>query len=114
MAKNLIRLWCFSSLVLVSTLDGKLTALDARNNGKLRWSLPAFSGPLLSSSLSSAQVLWKGAVLIGVVSDCMNGSSVREHASVGWVGAADGAGVGGGVETNNMMASRSSATKRTS
>ncbi|RMX44076.1 hypothetical protein pdam_00015021 [Pocillopora damicornis] len=44
------------SLVIVSTLDGKLSALDTRDNGKLLWSLPAFHGPLLSSSLSSVQM----------------------------------------------------------
>ncbi|KAK3714542.1 hypothetical protein QZH41_014214 [Actinostola sp. cb2023] len=43
------------SLIIVSTLDGKLSALDTRHNGRIRWSLPAFSGPLLSSSLSSLQ-----------------------------------------------------------
>lgn len=40
----------------MSTLDGKLSALDTRDNGKLLWSLPAFHGPLLSSSLSSVQM----------------------------------------------------------
>lgn len=44
------------SLVLVSTLDGRLSALDTQENGKLLWSLPAFHGPLLSSSLSSIQM----------------------------------------------------------
>lgn len=50
---------CFycSSLVVVSTLDGKLSVLDSQENGKLLWTLPAFHGPLLSSSLSSIQVL---------------------------------------------------------
>ena len=47
-----------SSLVLVSTLDGQLSALDTQENGKLLWSLPAFHGPLLSSSLSSIQVIY--------------------------------------------------------
>ena len=47
-----------SSLVLVSTLDGQLSALDTQENGKLLWSLPAFHGPLLSSSLSSIQVFY--------------------------------------------------------
>lgn len=44
------------SLVVVSTLDGKLSALDTRENGQLLWTLPAFHGPLLSSSLSSVQM----------------------------------------------------------
>ena len=47
-----------SSLVLVSTLDGQLSALDTQENGKLLWNLPAFHGPLLSSSLSSIQVFY--------------------------------------------------------
>ncbi|KAK2572279.1 Eukaryotic translation initiation factor 2-alpha kinase [Acropora cervicornis] len=43
------------SLVVVSTLDGKVSALDTKDNGKLLWTLPPFHGPLLSSSLSSIQ-----------------------------------------------------------
>lgn len=44
------------SLVVVSTLDGKVSALDTKDNGKLLWTLPPFHGPLLSSSLSSIQM----------------------------------------------------------
>lgn len=56
--------FCPSSIIIVSTLDGKLSALDARQNGRIRWSLPAFSGPLLSSSLSSLQVSTSFSVII--------------------------------------------------
>ncbi|XP_068708899.1 eukaryotic translation initiation factor 2-alpha kinase 3-like [Montipora foliosa] len=44
------------SLVVVSTLDGKVSALDTKDNGKLLWTLPPFHGPLLSSSLSSIEM----------------------------------------------------------
>ncbi|KAJ8680408.1 hypothetical protein QAD02_016195 [Eretmocerus hayati] len=39
------------SLLFVSTLDGKLTALDASNGGKPKWSLDLRHEPLLSSSI---------------------------------------------------------------
>ena len=43
-------------LMLVSTLDGKLSALDVREEGKLLWSVQADSRPLLSSSISKLEV----------------------------------------------------------
>lgn len=65
-----------SSLVLVSTLDGQLSALDTKENGKLLWSLPAFHGPLLSSSLSSIQVLYeeRGFLIIFFIIHRLNGT----------------------------------------
>lgn len=44
-------LFYYSSFVIVSTLDGKVTALD-KHNGEFVWSFDAEIGPLLSSSLA--------------------------------------------------------------
>ena len=42
--------------MLVSTLDGKLSALNMEDNGRLEWSLDIGSSPLLSSSISKIEV----------------------------------------------------------
>ena len=47
-------LFFFSSTVIISTIDGKVTALKAEN-GEFIWSIPS-AAPLLSSSISSAKV----------------------------------------------------------
>ncbi|XP_011166294.1 eukaryotic translation initiation factor 2-alpha kinase [Solenopsis invicta] len=39
------------SLVFVNTLDGKISALDAANNGQILWTLEPPDGPMLSSSI---------------------------------------------------------------
>ncbi|XP_054012153.1 eukaryotic translation initiation factor 2-alpha kinase [Hylaeus anthracinus] len=39
------------SLLFVSTLDGKISALDANNLGKKQWTLDLNGGPMLSSSI---------------------------------------------------------------
>lgn len=41
---------CSSSLLLVSTLDGTLSALDVDDNGRMLWALK--SSTFLSSSIS--------------------------------------------------------------
>ena len=43
----------------MSTLDGKLSALDVKDDGKLLWSVQADSRPLLSSSISKLEVDFK-------------------------------------------------------
>ena len=43
--------------MLVSTLDGKVSALNMENNGELLWSLNTGSTPLLSSSISKLEVV---------------------------------------------------------
>ena len=43
-------------LMLVSTLDGKLSALNVRKEGLLEWSVSTGHGPLLSSSISNLEV----------------------------------------------------------
>ncbi|XP_060576600.1 eukaryotic translation initiation factor 2-alpha kinase 3-like [Ruditapes philippinarum] len=47
-------------LILVSTLDGKLSALDDKDEGKLLWSVAADSRPLLSSSISKMEIMHDG------------------------------------------------------
>jgi len=42
--------------MIVSTLDGNISALDLRNKGDLVWSIHADSTPLLSSSISKLEV----------------------------------------------------------
>ncbi|KOC63214.1 Eukaryotic translation initiation factor 2-alpha kinase 3 [Habropoda laboriosa] len=44
------------SLLFVSTLDGKLFALDANNLGKKQWTLDFNEGPMLSSSIHSREL----------------------------------------------------------
>ncbi|CAH7141030.1 Eif2ak3 [Phodopus roborovskii] len=44
------------SLVIISTLDGRIAALDAENHGKKQWDLDVGSGSLVSSSLSKPEL----------------------------------------------------------
>lgn len=44
------------SVFIVSTMDGKVQALDARDKGKKLWSVQADTQPLLSSSISKLEV----------------------------------------------------------
>ncbi|EDV20817.1 uncharacterized protein TRIADDRAFT_60719 [Trichoplax adhaerens] len=44
-----------NSLIIVSTLDGKLTALDAKGNGQKHWILHSLLGPLVSSSTTTVK-----------------------------------------------------------
>lgn len=45
-----------SSLLLVSTLDGSLSALDSTESGKLLWQIETEPGSLLSSSISKVEL----------------------------------------------------------
>ncbi|XP_050068278.1 eukaryotic translation initiation factor 2-alpha kinase-like [Anopheles maculipalpis] len=47
-------------LVFVTTLDGKLSALDMLNGGKERWSIQTGPGPLLSSSIHRLELTNNG------------------------------------------------------
>lgn len=47
-------------LVYVSTLDGRLSALDVTDFGKLKWSIPTGPGPLLSSSIHRLELTNNG------------------------------------------------------
>ncbi|XP_033970071.1 LOW QUALITY PROTEIN: eukaryotic translation initiation factor 2-alpha kinase 3 [Trematomus bernacchii] len=44
------------SLVIISTLDGQISALDPHNQGRKQWDLDVASGCLLSSSISKPEV----------------------------------------------------------
>lgn len=46
---------CFRLLMLVSTLDGKVTAINMED-GTPAWSVNTGSGPLVSSSISKLEV----------------------------------------------------------
>jgi translation initiation factor 2-alpha kinase 3 len=43
-------------LVLVSTLDGRLSALDPSNGGSVNWSIDTGPGQMLSSSIHRLEV----------------------------------------------------------
>lgn len=43
-------------LVIISTLDGRIAALDPLNQGRKQWDLDVGSGCLVSSSLSKPEV----------------------------------------------------------
>ncbi|XP_048084253.1 eukaryotic translation initiation factor 2-alpha kinase 3 [Alosa alosa] len=47
------------SLVIISTLDGRISALDPHNRGQKQWDLDVGSGCLVSSSLSKREVFNK-------------------------------------------------------
>ncbi|PKU48692.1 hypothetical protein llap_1016 [Limosa lapponica baueri] len=44
------------SLVIISTLDGRIAALDPENSGRKQWDLDVGSGSLVSSSLSKPEI----------------------------------------------------------
>lgn len=47
---------CNFSLVFVSTLDGKLSALDLANSGEKKWTVDFDHEPLISSSIHRKEV----------------------------------------------------------
>lgn len=47
-------------LMVVSTLDGKVSALDVQNNGNILWSVDADTRPLLSSSIGNLEITRNG------------------------------------------------------
>ncbi|KAI8793692.1 eukaryotic translation initiation factor 2-alpha kinase 3 isoform X2 [Biomphalaria glabrata] len=54
---------CDIFYVLISTIDGRISALDLHNRGKLAWSVEADSKPLYSSSLANMEMFSKGKKL---------------------------------------------------
>ncbi|MFH4976904.1 hypothetical protein AB6A40_003613 [Gnathostoma spinigerum] len=52
--------------LLVSTMDGKIKALDVKNNGKVLWIMDTDHSPLLEGTLNSYQLMYEGhpAVLV--------------------------------------------------
>ncbi len=53
----------FSELLIISTLDGKLTALDVERDGDLKWSQKINSEALLSSTISNFELTKKGQIV---------------------------------------------------
>ncbi|XP_074516939.1 eukaryotic translation initiation factor 2-alpha kinase 3 [Sebastes fasciatus] len=51
------------SLVIISTLDGRISALDPHNQGRKQWDLDVGSGCLVSSSLSKPEVFGNRMVI---------------------------------------------------
>ncbi|XP_038584323.1 eukaryotic translation initiation factor 2-alpha kinase 3 [Micropterus salmoides] len=51
------------SLVIISTLDGQISALDPHNQGRKQWDLDVGSGCLVSSSLSKPEVFGNKMVI---------------------------------------------------
>lgn len=51
------------SLVIISTLDGRISALDPHNQGRQQWDLDVGSGCLVSSSLSKPEVFGNKMVI---------------------------------------------------
>ncbi|XP_051237586.1 eukaryotic translation initiation factor 2-alpha kinase 3 [Dicentrarchus labrax] len=51
------------SLVIISTLDGRISALDPHNQGRKQWDLDVGSGCLVSSSLSKPEVFGNKMVI---------------------------------------------------
>ncbi|XP_016972329.1 eukaryotic translation initiation factor 2-alpha kinase isoform X1 [Drosophila rhopaloa] len=47
-------------LLYITTLDGRLSALDVAKSGKLRWSVPTGPGPLISSSIHRLELTNNG------------------------------------------------------
>ncbi|KAH8292236.1 hypothetical protein KR054_007547 [Drosophila jambulina] len=47
-------------LLYITTLDGRLSALDIAKSGKLRWSVPTAPGPLISSSIHRLELTNNG------------------------------------------------------
>lgn len=61
----LLFFYIYRSLVIISTLDGRIAALDPENRGKKQWDLDVGSGSLVSSSLSKPEVRIFYYILIG-------------------------------------------------
>lgn len=54
-------LWLFcNSLLYVSTLDGKVTALDILNGGEQKWSIPTKPSAMISSSIQNLELTNNG------------------------------------------------------
>ena len=53
----------FSALLLVSTLDGTLSALDVEEGGNLLWKVDTGPGGFLSSSISKVELNSQGKIV---------------------------------------------------
>uniref|UniRef100_A0A8C2V706 Eukaryotic translation initiation factor 2-alpha kinase 3 n=2 Tax=Chinchilla lanigera TaxID=34839 RepID=A0A8C2V706_CHILA len=66
------------SLVIISTLDGRIAALDAENRGKKQWDLDVGSGSLVSSSLSKPEVFGNKVIIPSLDGDLFQWDRDRE------------------------------------
>ncbi|KAK2500987.1 hypothetical protein MC885_004918 [Smutsia gigantea] len=66
------------SLVIISTLDGRIAALDPENHGKKQWDLDVGSGALVSSSLSKPEVFGNKMIIPSLDGDLFQWDRDRE------------------------------------
>ncbi|XP_077884043.1 eukaryotic translation initiation factor 2-alpha kinase 3 isoform X1 [Ictidomys tridecemlineatus] len=66
------------SLVIISTLDGRIAALDAENHGQKQWDLDVGSGSLVSSSLSKPEVFGNKVIIPSLDGDLFQWDRDRE------------------------------------
>ncbi|KAM4867111.1 eukaryotic translation initiation factor 2-alpha kinase 3 isoform 1-T1 [Thomomys bottae] len=66
------------SLVIISTLDGRIAALDAEDHGKKQWDLDVGSGSLVSSSLSKPEVFGNKMIIPSLDGDLFQWDRDRE------------------------------------
>lgn len=69
---------CGRSLVIISTLDGRIAALDPENHGKKQWDLDVGSGSLVSSSLSKPEVFGNKMIIPSLDGDLFQWDRDRE------------------------------------
>ncbi|KAM5193953.1 eukaryotic translation initiation factor 2-alpha kinase 3 [Mantella aurantiaca] len=66
------------SLVIISTLDGRISALDPENHGRKQWDLDVGSGSLVSSSLSKPEVFGNKMIIPSLDGDLFQWDRDRE------------------------------------
>ncbi|XP_075712413.1 eukaryotic translation initiation factor 2-alpha kinase 3 isoform X1 [Rhinoderma darwinii] len=66
------------SLVIISTLDGRIAALDVENHGRKQWDLDVGSGSLVSSSLSKPEVFGNKMIIPSLDGDLFQWDRDRE------------------------------------
>ncbi|XP_066232988.1 eukaryotic translation initiation factor 2-alpha kinase 3 [Saccopteryx leptura] len=66
------------ALVIISTLDGRISALDPENHGKKQWDLDVGSGSLVSSSLSKPEVFGNKMIIPSLDGDLFQWDRDRE------------------------------------
>ena len=72
-----------TNLLVVSTLDGQLTALDLANRGEMVWSSATQPGPLLSSTISAMELDDRGQFMKLIPS--LNGKLYKYNGEVSLV-----------------------------
>uniref|UniRef100_A0A670ZGU0 Eukaryotic translation initiation factor 2-alpha kinase 3 n=1 Tax=Pseudonaja textilis TaxID=8673 RepID=A0A670ZGU0_PSETE len=66
------------SLIIISTLDGRISALDPENSGRKQWDLDVASGSLVSSSLSKPEVFGNKMIIPSLDGDLFQWDRDRE------------------------------------